>query len=349
MWRHVYRGGLVLHQLGLDEVSELVYRTMLEQPDLSVADLARTLGLAEVEVRSALDRLADISFLRPSSSDSLHWRAVNPKVALTTLLAAQESEIDFQLKKLQQSREAVALMLADYANSRPVASEVGFERISGLDAVRTRLEELALEAKQEVLAFAPGGPQRADILEASKPLDKQTLERGVAMSTVFLESIRNSKPTMKYVEWLQGMGGEVRTTATLPLRMIVADRSIAVIPVDPEDNSHGAYVVTSPGAVAALLALFGQVWASAAPMSDQQEPVGADELTGQERELVHLLSRGNTDEVVARKLGVSLRTVRRVMADIMGRVGARSRFQAGVRIAERGWVTSDLSVGDNAR
>jgi DNA-binding CsgD family transcriptional regulator/sugar-specific transcriptional regulator TrmB len=322
---------------------------MLEKPEIGVADLATTLGLAETEVRGALDRLADISFLRPSASDAINWRAVSPKVALTTLLAAQEAEIDFQLKKLQQSREAVALMLTDYANSRPVSNEVGFERITGLDAVRIRLEELALEAKQEVLAFAPGGPQRADILEASKPLDEQTLKRGVSMSTVYLESVRNSKPTMKYVEWLHGLGGEVRLTATLPLRMIIADRSTAVIPVDPEDNSHGAYVVTSPGAIAALLALFGQVWASAVQLSDQQEPAGSDELTSQERELVHLLGLGHTDEVVARKLGVSLRTVRRLMADIMGRVGARSRFQAGVRIAGRGWIKSDLPVGDGAR
>nr|WP_240971567.1 helix-turn-helix transcriptional regulator [Microbispora sp. CL1-1] len=60
-------------------------------------------------------------------------------------------------------------------------------------------------------------------------------------------------------------------------------------------------------------------------------------LTGQERELLRFLYEGHTDEVVARKLGISIRTCRRITADLMNRLGARSRFQAGAQAAERGW------------
>src|SRR5690606_39837840 len=62
------------------------------------------------------------------------------------------------------------------------------------------------------------------------------------------------------------------------------------------------------------------------------------ELTTRERELLTLLSAGNTDESAAAQLGVSVRTVRRMVADIMDRLGARSRFQAGVKAADRGWL-----------
>jgi DNA-binding NarL/FixJ family response regulator len=41
---------------------------------------------------------------------------------------------------------------------------------------------------------------------------------------------------------------------------------------------------------------------------------------------------------VARRLDVSRRTVRRMMARLMKILGTRSRFEAGVRAAKRGWL-----------
>ncbi len=57
-----------------------------------------------------------------------------------------------------------------------------------------------------------------------------------------------------------------------------------------------------------------------------------------ERLLLRLLSLGAKDEAAARHLGVSVRTVRRMIADLMRRMDARSRFQAGILAAERGWL-----------
>jgi len=45
-----------------------------------------------------------------------------------------------------------------------------------------------------------------------------------------------------------------------------------------------------------------------------------------------------TDETAARRLGVSLRTVRRQMAALMERLCATSRFEAGLKAAQRGWL-----------
>jgi DNA-binding NarL/FixJ family response regulator len=41
---------------------------------------------------------------------------------------------------------------------------------------------------------------------------------------------------------------------------------------------------------------------------------------------------------VARKLGISVRTSRRITAELMTQLGARSRFQAGVIAGEQGWL-----------
>ena len=41
---------------------------------------------------------------------------------------------------------------------------------------------------------------------------------------------------------------------------------------------------------------------------------------------------------VARKLAISMRTVRRMVAKLSEQVGASGRFELGVRAAQRGWV-----------
>jgi DNA-binding NarL/FixJ family response regulator len=57
-----------------------------------------------------------------------------------------------------------------------------------------------------------------------------------------------------------------------------------------------------------------------------------------ECDLLILLAAGSTDETAAKRLGVSGRTVQRVMAELMERLGAASRFEAGLRAKERGWL-----------
>jgi len=64
----------------------------------------------------------------------------------------------------------------------------------------------------------------------------------------------------------------------------------------------------------------------------------AAEPSAVERELLGLLAEGLTDEVVAKRLNVSLRTERRMVAELMRRLGANGRFDAGVKAARRRWI-----------
>ncbi|MEU8383793.1 LuxR C-terminal-related transcriptional regulator [Streptosporangium sp. NPDC048865] len=49
-----------------------------------------------------------------------------------------------------------------------------------------------------------------------------------------------------------------------------------------------------------------------------------------------LAAQGVPDEMIARQLGLSVRTVRARFADAMAELGAQSRFQAGVEASRRG-------------
>ncbi|KMS88406.1 LuxR family transcriptional regulator, partial [Streptomyces regensis] len=54
--------------------------------------------------------------------------------------------------------------------------------------------------------------------------------------------------------------------------------------------------------------------------------------------VLDLLGQGAKDESAARQLGLSVRTYRRRVGELMAALGASSRFQAGVRARELGLV-----------
>ncbi|MGW1079687.1 hypothetical protein ACWD4U_08600, partial [Kitasatospora sp. NPDC002522] len=192
--------------VGLDPFGEAVYRAMLLHPELDTRGLAAHLESTEGEVTAALDRLADLALTRPTSCGT-RWRAVNPERGLATLLAHQEAEAARRQREMERSRAAMAGLIAEYASVHAPAQQRGIEVLASLDQVRDRLTQLASDATAEVLSFAPGGPQPAQVMEASRALDQETLERGVRMRTVYQDSVRNDPATVQYARWLHGLGG----------------------------------------------------------------------------------------------------------------------------------------------
>ncbi|WP_395298695.1 LuxR C-terminal-related transcriptional regulator [Kitasatospora hibisci] len=88
-----------------------------------------------------------------------------------------------------------------------------------------------------------------------------------------------------------------------------------------------------------LAVLPGGAQSAASPASSRPLDEGAGTgLSAGERELLRLLSTGLTDDAAAKRLGISVRTVRRQMAALMGRLDAASRFEAGLKVAQRGWL-----------
>jgi DNA-binding NarL/FixJ family response regulator len=74
--------------------------------------------------------------------------------------------------------------------------------------------------------------------------------------------------------------------------------------------------------VSGLIALFDRHWSAAAPPARSTR----------EEDVIALLAEGLTDAVVARRLGVSERTVTATVRTLMDRYGARSRFQLALAL-----------------
>lgn len=198
---------------------------------------------------------------------------------------------------------------------------------------RVSIESVIASARHEVLIVSSGvntGP-----VGAFRRLHRENVDRGVRYRAVFPDAERLSGK----VTSLALAGAQVRTDTTVPMDFVVIDGEIALLPVD--QSGDGVAVLRLASAVGATAELFERMWAAAVVLNpvelDEEEPEHGG-LTTRERDLLALLWAGYTDGSAGAKLGISVRTVRRTVADIMNRLGARSRFQAGAKAVDRGWL-----------
>ncbi|WP_336216866.1 helix-turn-helix transcriptional regulator [Nonomuraea sp. LPB2021202275-12-8] len=323
----------MLSALGLSTRDESVYRAMLANPQFGIVQIAEQLNLNEDHVREALDILIDLALVRSAFDDGT-LRAVRPQAGLTALLAKVEADVVARQQQLEAARASIASIAAVYSDQEQ-REEV--RRLDGLDTVRERLTELAYSARVECVSFSTGGAQSPATIESEKPLNQLALERGVQIRTVYLDSMRNDQVTLSYVRAMAELGEECRTVPTLPMRLVIVDRRIALVPIDPIQPIGGALELCTPGIVLGLYELFERVWTSGTPLS--RSPARNEQgLTPQERSLLRLLAEGHTDESAARILSVSVRSVQRMMNALTDRLNAVSRFQAGIETSRRGWI-----------
>ena len=130
------------------------------------------------------------------------------------------------------------------------------------------------------------------------------------------------------------VGEEIRVLPDLPTRLLIIGDSHAVMP-EPLGLADSPLSVTRQrGIVEAMTLWFELLWDRAVvPDLGQAEP-----RLDLRRFLLEQLAAGAHDELIARTLGISLRTVRRRVAGLMSELGADSRFQAGVEAVRRGWL-----------
>ncbi|MDH6134288.1 DNA-binding CsgD family transcriptional regulator/sugar-specific transcriptional regulator TrmB [Kitasatospora sp. MAA4] len=325
---------MTLEALGLSAATAAIYQAMLDNPRFGVDELARHCRLAPLLVREGLEELGRLMLVRSSSEHPGQLRVVSPEVGLAKMLARQEAELADRQAQLAVSRAAVTRLVAERAET---VSPHG-STLLGMDALQARLEQMGHEATTEVLGVHPGSSHRPEDLAAARVADSLALARGVVLKGLYQDTTRNCPHTTVFAQWLLSQGGEVRTAPVLPQRLVIVDRAQALVPIDPADSRKGALHVTEPGIIAALLDLFEQTWATAVPLGAARAEDPVTGLTDTERHLLTLLGTGLTDEAAGQRLGLSPRTVRRQMASLMERLGASSRFEAGLAAARKGWL-----------
>lgn len=198
------------------------------------------------------------------------------------------------------------------------------------DVVNARLQDVVSGARREILAAQPGGPRDQALLDIAMPRDVAALDRGVTMRTIYRDTVRDHGPTAAYAAQMTNRGpGRSARYRTMPgtfERMIIVDGETAVVPdyIVAESPPHAAWIITDPASVVMLARGFEATWMRAQPWmgqlrarrGDARDTIGSSasamdgvRTTRRQREIMRNLCAGAQQTTVAKRIGVSKRTL----------------------------------------
>ncbi|MEV5750890.1 DNA-binding response regulator [Actinoallomurus sp. NPDC052308] len=139
---------------------------------------------------------------------------------------------------------------------------------------------------------------------------------------------------------LASLGARVRICGTglLPHETIIIDRQVMILAGAEVAGDREFTVTTSPALISGVHALIEATWEGATELAAylRRDPPQVD---AEGRRVLRALGEGLTDEAAARRLGLSLRTYRRRVAELMRLLESESRFQAGVHARGLGLIS----------
>lgn len=324
--------------IGLSPEAEEIYRHFLRNPGDGVGSVRRGLDWDPDTIEVAIESLSRLSLL--DISDRHRVVATDPRVGLERVIEQRLQELNNEIRKVLAARELIASFADDQERGESQVRTLAIERVQGLEHVRQRIDDLAFFSYKETLALHPGGPLSQQAIETALPLDARSLRRGLILKGVYHPKALEDSRMAAYLREIVDLGAQVHITDDPMDRMVIFDRSVVVVPINPKDSSRGALLVREPGLVSQMVAYFESVWQGAGDLREHlgenpEEPPALSEL---ESRVLGALANSDKDDIAAREINVSVRTYRRYVADLMTRLGAVNRFQAALRAREKNWI-----------
>jgi DNA-binding CsgD family transcriptional regulator len=334
-----------------EDVLAAVYAWVVAERRLADADLARLvadLGLPAADCGQAIAFLEERHVL---VRDGDTVTAASPDVAIAALVGPRESahrEAELTLLdergRLDRLRARLSALTPVYSDLTRDGGTPGVDVIEDMHAVRALISDLTATCESEIMACQPGGGRPPAALADALPRDLGLLRRGIILRSLYQHTARFHAPTQDYAESVLAAGSQIRTVAEIPGQMIIVDRRTAFLPHVRHD---GAIVVREPSILAYLSSAFEQAWNLGTPY--QTGPSAARmAVTEIKSSILTLMANGLKDDVIAKRMGLSVRACRGHIADLMELFGARSRFQAGVIAAGLGLLEPKGAGGAGA-
>ncbi|MGH8794008.1 MAG: helix-turn-helix domain-containing protein [Stackebrandtia sp.] len=323
--------GHALDVLGLGPDEEDAYRALLTLPDVDAAELARTLESTAERAKILLAALAERGLAKMTSDT--RYVAVAPEASVVSLLADR-------LDALRRGYDAVGGLERMYRDAQARYGAVpGTETVRGAEAIRSRLGQMRHRAREQIRTCVcpPLATQ-----DSGFEIRQEARERGVRFRTLYEKALLDDPAAMKLVRLAVSRGTHARFASTLPLKLLIVDVESACI---VEMSDPGVALVTEhPALVTMAGALFEQVWPTAVPAplngdGDAAMAVESGLSNPDDRLLLSLLLAGLTDQAIAMRLGIGLRTVQRRVRDLMNAAEVDTRIQLGWQASRRGWVS----------
>ena len=307
---------------GVDPFDEAVYRAILTRPSASPTELAAELGHTADRIARALDRLREHGLVGRLSGARRRYAAIEPRAAVTALVRTRSSELD-------QVQAAAARLSALFAAARSGTGDQ-IEIVDGSEALGRWFVQLQQEAREEIITL--DRPPYA--LTTSNPVEKTAMSRGVQYRAIYAPEALEWPGVLGDIRELVRHGEQARVLPGLRIKLAIADRRLALMPLSLDLTGVRAAVIRPSTLLDGLVDYWELCWRQAVPLHAPAE----DPLAEDDRALLTLLVSGLKDEAIARQLGWSVRTMRRRISRLHELLGAANRFQAGVIAARRGWL-----------
>ncbi|RIQ22556.1 helix-turn-helix domain-containing protein [Jiangella rhizosphaerae] len=320
----------MLEQFGLSDEEQTVYLALLDHArpaTAAVLEPAITAGLSADAVEKLLDALERRGLADRLPGEPPAYRLVDPALAFAETLAARERD-------LQRSRVLVD-QLAIRHRRRHDAVEPGdlVEIVTGSEATARRLVDVYSSARTQVRAMER--PPYGVVNSEPNPIEVELLRAGVRHRVLYEQSAVDLPGRLHDLIGGIAAGEEARVAPTLPARMLLIDDRYAMVPAKAGALITDQLLVVHPSGLLDVLAeVFEETWLRAMPL--RLAPSDQDGQVDDDRVILNLLAAGLTEQSIARHVGASQRTVQRRIKEISGRLGARTRFQAGLQAARNG-------------
>jgi len=339
---HVPVGAAVpsLVRWGLTSDADLVFRTLVTFGPRTRRMLAAELGLPPRRTDQALAELRECGAAMSTDdggSAARVWTARRPSDVVSVLRSRRIRIVDAQAKARSHHGVVHALRTATAGLGLPALTAPGsagsfadgLRYLVTREQARQRLAEVLRAEVREFLTMSNEQAFDAESARAAAPLDMALFTRGVQVR-VLAAPPADGDPLDVSGHLVNATSFQRRETPDVPLKLMVVDRQLSLLPADPLNLERGYLEVSQPALVQGLLGVFDRLWSGAMP--PERFALPAVQLSDRERGLIALLAAGYTDHSAAVRLRISTRSVTGVMRSLMDRLGVENRFQLGLAL-----------------
>ncbi|THJ68627.1 LuxR family transcriptional regulator [Arthrobacter echini] len=321
----------------LDATSLEVYRYAVGHPGWTRSGASEALGLTLRRLDDAIDDLSRRRLLSHRADDVDGLIAVSPDVALADLVDSDERALQELKTRINGQRREMSSLVPAFLEARKSAlASTSIETLEDPHLIHRVLIDYGRDVTEKVYIAQPGQGSTADVHEESVRKDLELLQNGVRRRTLYDTSTRDHVPTRKAVHAIAGGGGEFGVLPFIPLRILIFDEKLALLGRQQSRDDKAALVVRDSSLITIFTHLFDVAWEISEPFL--APPRVDSPLNGLQRSILQGLAGGLSDESIARRLDINVRTCRRHIAFMLETLRADSRFQAALKARDAGWV-----------
>lgn len=326
-----------LQALGVNAAAATVYLALVTDPGVSLAILAERTDLTECALEEAVAQLASLRFIErvhPEQAPEAIVRLADPDLALAAALRRREGDLARQHQELAEARGVIATAAAAYQSSVGHSARCARPLASQQEALEMAHQLMAGAVDECVIAL----PDLAGALGEACAQLADLASNGARVAIICADGARSS-PARTDLDRLERAGVQVRTLPIVTVRLVAGmPPPAALLWPGGQETFPSAVFARDPVFARAIAGIFESHWEMAIPLHKTLVPDPVTGLTPADQALLAMLASGLGGETAARRLGTSLTTVRRQIANLKDALNADSLFQAGCIAAKRGWV-----------